>query len=384
MENNGFRIEFINQIARVDKASWDRVASKHHPFVSYAFLHALEASNSVNAESGWQPHHLLIYQNDQLIGMLPLYSKTHSYGEYVFDFAWANAYHQHGLEYYPKLVATIPFTPVTGSRLMLSGAVDHNALLPLILDALKEFVSQQAHSSLHWLFVDESTSKELSENGLLQRRSVQFQWFNRGYNDFTDFLSHFTARRRKSIRKERQKMTSSQISVQRVSRQHITDEQMVFFYQCYRQTYRKRSGHDGYLTEAFFNMLLKDLSDNLLLVIALRDERPIASALYLFDEHQLCGRYWGSMEDVDGLHFECCYYQGIEFCIERGIKSFNPGTQGEHKILRGFEPIFCYSNHCLQEPAFHHAIERFLQQETPEIKQYKDNAASLLPFKQST
>ena len=185
------------------------------------------------------------------------------------------------------------------------------------------------------------------------------------------------------MKKERLKITTEGIKVVRLYGNNLTQENMRFFYDCYKQTYLKRSGHDGYLTEVFFQQIFKDLPHNLMLVIALKDEQPIASSLFVFDQNQLCGRYWGALEEIDNLHFECCYYQGIEFCIEQNINQFNPGTQGEHKILRGFEPIYCYSNHSLKELAFHEAVERFIQQETTQIQQYKINAEKLLPFKQT-
>lgn len=382
MENATFQFEFVHSLSQVNAKDWDRLANAYHPFNSYAFLSALETSGSVNVESGWQPHHLLIYQKDRLVGMLPLYRKTHSYGEYVFDFAWANAYHQHGLSYYPKLVSAIPFTPVTGERLILDNELSIVQILPDLLHELQTLSESLELSSFHCLFVPEQTSQVLLQNGLPQRKSVQFQWFNRSYQSFNHFLQSLTARRRKSIKKERQKVTQTDVEINRVTGTDISQEKMDFFYQCYRQTYLKRSGHDGYLTQDFFTQILSSMPENLMLVIASQGQQPIAAALYVHNEHQLCGRYWGALKELDGLHFECCYYQGIEFCIENNIPSFNPGTQGEHKILRGFEPIFCYSNHWLREPAFHHAIERFVEQESPEINRYKTQAAELLPFKQ--
>ncbi len=382
MENSAFQFEFIQSISKVNAADWDRLAGDLPPFISYAFLSALESSRSVGFETGWQPQHLLIYQNERLVGMLPLYSKTHSYGEYVFDFAWANAYHQHGLAYYPKLVSAIPFTPVTSERLILDERLSSEELIPDILQELRLFVEEKGYSSLHCLFLPMEMSKTLETNKLVQRRSVQFQWFNREYSDFNAFLLSLTARRRKSIRKERQKVGNANVQVSRICGDQMNAEHMDFFYQCYRQTYLKRSGHEGYLTKAFFDQILQNMAANLMLVIAQIGQEPVAAALYIYNKNQLCGRYWGALRDVDGLHFECCYYQGIEFCIEKNIASFNPGTQGEHKILRGFEPIYCYSNHWLKEPAFHHAITKFVEQESPEITRYKEQAAELLPFKQ--
>jgi predicted N-acyltransferase len=378
-----YTFKFSTSIEKIGQTVWDDLANGNSPFCQYPFLHALETSGSVGADSGWLPFHCVIYQNFEPVGILPLYKKTHSYGEYVFDFAWANTYKQHGINYYPKLVGAIPFTPVTGARLMLSGEVDKQQLLPALCKEITEQLTLSGMSSMHWLFVEQDISQLLHQHGQVQRHTVQFQWFNRQYSSFEDYLSHFNSRKRKNVKKERLKVTSDDVKVVRLHGDNLSKDNMHFFYHCYKQTYLKRSGHDGYLTETFFQQLFKDLRHNLMLVIALKNERPIASALFIFDHNQLCGRYWGALEEVQNLHFECCYYQGIEFCIEQNIAKFNPGTQGEHKILRGFEPIYCYSNHSLKELAFHEAVERFIQQENIQIAEYKNNAEKLLPFKQS-
>lgn len=378
-----YTFKFNTSIETIGQTIWDCLADGHSPFCQYPFLHALETSGSVGGETGWQPFHLVIYQNSEPVGILPLYKKTHSYGEYVFDFAWANTYRQHGINYYPKLVAAIPFTPVTGARLMLSAEVDKQQLLPTLCKEFTHQLTLSGMSSMHWLFVEQDISQLLHQHGQVQRQTVQFQWFNRHYSSFEDYLTHFNSRKRKNVKKERIKIINEGIKVVRLHGDNLTEENMRFFYHCYKQTYLKRSGHDGYLTEVFFQHIFENSHHNLMLVIALKDDQPIASALFIFDQNQLCGRYWGSLEEVHNLHFECCYYQGIEFCIEQNIAKFNPGTQGEHKILRGFEPIYCYSNHSLKELAFHEAVERFIQQENVQIEQYKNNAEKLLPFKQT-
>jgi predicted N-acyltransferase len=374
--------KFSTSIEQIGQTVWDGLAKGNSPFCQYSFLHALETSGSVGGKSGWQPFHLVIYQDFEPVGVLPLYKKTHSYGEYVFDFAWANTYRQYGVNYYPKLVSAIPFTPVTGARLMLNDNVNKQQLLPVLCQEINNQLALSGMSSMHWLFVEQDISQLLQDHGQLQRQAVQFQWINRQYSSFEDYLTHFNSRKRKNVKKERIKVTAEGVKVVRLNGDRLTEEKMRFFYHCYKQTYLKRSGHDGYLTEAFFLQIFKDLHHNLMLVIAFKDEQPIASALFVFDQNQLCGRYWGTLEEIHNLHFECCYYQGIEFCIEQNIAQFNPGTQGEHKILRGFEPIYCYSNHSLKEMAFHEAVGRFIQQETPQIEQYKNNAEKLLPFRQ--
>jgi predicted N-acyltransferase len=383
ISSSKYTFKFSTSIEKVGQIVWDDLANGSSPFCQYHFLHALETSGSVGGNSGWQPFHLVIYLNSEPVGILPLYKKNHSYGEYVFDFAWANTYRQYGVNYYPKLVSAIPFTPVTGTRLMLNDKVDKQELLPILCNEISKQLALYGMSSMHWLFVEQDISQLLHEQGQVQRQAVQFQWFNRQYSSFEDYLMHFNSRKRKNVRKERLKVITEGIKVVRLYGDNLTEKNMHFFYNCYKQTYLKRSGHDGYLTEVFFQQIFRDLHHNLMLVIALKDGQPIASALFVFDQNQLCGRYWGALEDIDNLHFECCYYQGIEFCIERNIAKFNPGTQGEHKILRGFEPIYCYSNHSLKELAFHDAVERFIQQENIQIQEYKNNAEKLLPFKQA-
>lgn len=373
--------EFIANIENIGQEVWQDFVFQNYPFCQYQFLHALEKSNSVGIESGWLPQHLVIYANKKIVGLVPLYKKSHSYGEYVFDFAWANTYKQYGLNYYPKLVNAIPFTPVTGSRILCKPHTDLEELSRVACRIIADKLKIDGLSSMHWLFVDKDLSQILASQNQLPRRSVQFQWFNRNYHSFEDFLLAMNSRKRKSIRTERNKIYNAGLIVERFYAADLTTEHMAFFYQCYQQTYLKRSGHSGYLTEAFFTQIFETMHEQLLIVIASKNNIPVASALFFYDDEQLNGRYWGAIEDVNNLHFECCYYQGIEFCIEHNIKQFNPGTQGEHKILRGFEPIYCYSNHQLKERAFHDAVGRFIEEETLSIDQYKLEAEKLLPFK---
>ncbi len=382
MPDHPYQFEFVDSVHKINPLRWNELARNAGPFLQHAFFTALEDSQSIGNQSGWQPHHLIIYENHLLVGILPLFIKSHSYGEYVFDFAWANAYQQHDLHYYPKLVNAIPFTPVSGCRLLSDPTIPQAILYPLIVNHLKAHIEELQFSSYHSLFNLVDASQHYQQLGLPLRHSVQFQWFNKHYADFDDFLSHFTARRRKSVKNERKKVFANNIQILRLTGNNIAPEDMTFFYHCYCQTYLKRSGHSGYLSQAFFDLLLQTMADNVQLVIATKDGVRCAGALYLFDQQQLCGRYWGALEEVSGLHFECCYYQGIDFCIENSINSFNPGTQGEHKILRGFEPIYCYSNHWLKDPRFQQAIEHFIHQESSELKEYKQRASRLLPFKQ--
>lgn len=373
--------KFISSITEIEPDVWQSLITSDYPFVQYDFLLALEASNSIGKDTGWLPYYYLVHDNDQLVAALPLYKKHHSMGEYIFDWAWADAYRRYGFEYYPKLTAGIPFTPVTGPRILSREDLDDTTLSWMLQDLASHCDSEQL-SSIHFLFADNQTSTRIQKQGWQQRHSVQFQWHNRQYQSFDDFLSYFSSRKRKNVKKERAKVLAQGITIKRLTHNEISTDDISFFYHCYQQTYLKRSGHGGYLSLAFFEHLHQQMRQNLMLVVASYQEQPVAAALYFRDSTQLYGRYWGAIADVKDLHFECCYYQGIEFAIAEGIQVFNPGTQGEHKIQRGFEPITCYSNHWLAAPEFRPAITHFLEQETQHLKDYKREAALLLPFKE--
>lgn len=372
-----YSFRFINTLSEVDPAEWNALCPSANPFLDYRFLHALEKSKCVGDDTGWQPYHLVIEARDSLVAAVPGYIKTHSYGEYVFDHSWANAYHQHGKAYYPKWIAAIPFTPVTGPRILTKHA-PQMAIQDAIQQGLKQLENKV--SSLHWLFANEQTSKTLAPSSYLNRYSVQFQWHNYDYSCFDDFLSALTSRKRKSIKKSRKQLVDASVYIKRKTHDDITDEDIAHFIQCYKQTYMKLSGHEGYLTNGFFEMLFDTMREHLMLVVAYSDATPIASALFFYDENGLYGRYWGALEEISGLHFACCYFEGIEFAIEKNIPIFNPGTQGEHKILRGFEPIFCHSHHHLFAEPFHQAVGRFLDDERHHIIDYYTQAKTVLPF----
>ncbi|NDW14732.1 GNAT family N-acetyltransferase [Alteromonas genovensis] len=376
-----------DSIASISKAQWNSLAENAGPFLQFEFLHALETSKCCGEESGWRPFHVTVEHDGHIVMAIPGYLKTHSYGEYVFDHAWANAYHQHGIDYYPKWISAVPFTPVTGKRLLIKeGLTCSPALLAQIADTLSAQCQSRYKehiSSLHWLFVSDSENNLLTkEHHYLTRHSVQFQWHNYGYTHFDDFLNALTSRKRKSISKTRKKLTENGIQFSHYSGSDITPERLAFFVKCYQSTYLKRSGHLGYLNTAFFETLVSTMSERLLIVTAIEHGNPVASALFFHDESGLYGRYWGALKDIDSLHFACCYFEGIAFAINNKLTHFNPGTQGEHKILRGFEPIYCQSKHQLFEPAFHDAVANFLQQENEHIAHYFNQAQNALPFNQ--
>lgn len=340
-----------------------------YPFLDKAYLGALENSGAVTAERGWTPCHLALED-----AWLPLYARSHSRGEYVFDFSWAEAYQRHGLAYYPKLVTAIPYTPVTGPR--WHGSPDPRQLW----DAVQAQMVETGASGWHLLFPDQPSREALEELPLVARQACHFRWLNRDYRDFDDYLARFQSRKRKNLRKERQRVWDQAVTVQRIPGPAVTLDQWRVFYQCYASTYLKR-GQYPYLDESFFLQLSKKLAPQILLVLAYRKDRPVAAALYFQDSQQLYGRYWGCLEEVDGLHFELCYYQGIEYAIERGLQVFDPGVQGEHKILRGFEPVITWSLHHLREPAFQNAIANFCKEEAEHVQRYRDEAMTLLPFR---
>lgn len=389
-----YSLKSFSSIAQIGKDSWQIAFANGGPTLQYSFLLALEESHSVGTKTGWTPHFIGVYKEAQLVALLPGYKKSHSYGEYIFDHAWANAYAQHGFNYYPKWICAVPFTPITKQRIGFidSGAdtteptankINRAAIIGFIGQTLPEYITKQGFSSAHFLFVNQTENILLNtETKLSQRWSLQFEWQNQYYVDFAHYLSYMVSRKRKSIKKERQKITQQGIKVKQHFGTKLKPEHMAFFYECYKITYLKRSGHEGYLTQDFFTRLYTEMPEHILLVIAYEDERPIAAAFFLYDATELYGRYWGSLAEADGLHFECCYYQGIEFAIQQNIQRFNPGTQGEHKILRGFAPTFCHSYHLLHNPDFAHAVEDFVQREKPAIQAYKLQCDELLPFRQ--
>ena len=375
------KVKFLKSINEVSAEDWNTITGVDYPFMRYEFLHALEMSGATCNETGWVVHHALVYQNQQWVAVMPLYLKYHSYGEYVFDFQWAEAYERHGYDYYPKLISAIPFTPATGPRLCVRSGFQKKVILESLIKAIKEYSYTEKISSWHYLFPNEINSGELESFSVPQRTGVQFHWFNNNYETFDDFLLDFNSRKRKNLKKERKKVVEQNLKIERLEGCQITDEIWQRFYHFYQLTYAKRSGHGGYLGIEFFIELGKQMPEQLMMVLAKKNDRIIAAALNLKDSTTLYGRYWGCYEEYDFLHFEACYYQGIEYCIEQGLERFDPGAQGEHKIQRGFRPVYTYSNHFIKDERFRNAINSFLKDEKPYIKEYYQDAESYLPFK---
>lgn len=376
---------FLTSISELEPTLWDALFEGGNPFVRHAFLRALEQSGSVTDETGWQPIHLVLEQAEQVVAAMPLYLKSHSYGEFVFDWGWAEAYRRNGLEYYPKLLTAVPFSPVMGPRVGTAPGVELAEVLPAVVTAVRGLAGSMHASGWHLLFPDEHLAGQITGSGLasslLRREDVQFQWRNRDYTSFEAFLGSLRSSRRKQVRRERRRVAEQGIDLARLTGDAITVEDWRDFYRCYRATYEKRSGHGGYLNQDFFNQLLESLRDRLMLVVARRGDRLAGSALFLFDQERLYGRYWGAVENVDCLHFEACFYQGIEFCIERGLQVFDPGTQGEHKLMRGFEPTRTVSWHWLSDQRFQAALADWLEREQQGIADYEGSAREFLPFR---
>ena len=381
-----FSIEVVEFLRHVPDHFW---SSQSTPFMQRAFWLALEESGAIGAQAGWFGQHLMLYRDDQLIAVLPLFVKTHNRGEYVFDHPWAQAYARHGLDYYPRLVTSVPFTPVTGSRVLLANDVSLAEVLPTLLHGVQSLAQKFGASSWHGLFLDSSfllayQHAALSDSKmpkLAERINVQFLWENKDYSDFAAFLDVLTAKRRKSIRVEREKVAAQGMTCRWLEGNEICQNDWQFFYQCYQNTYHIR-GQKPYLTLEFFTQLGATMPDSLALVIAQdADQNPIAAALFFKDEQTLYGRYWGAIRDVDSLHFEVCYYQGIEYAIRHHLHWFDPGTQGEHKLIRGFAPVLTYSMHWLAEPAFMAAVTDFTVRERVGVEAYFEEAKGCLPYK---
>ncbi|MGZ9042931.1 MAG: GNAT family N-acetyltransferase [Telluria sp.] len=374
-----YRTHIVSSLAEIGQAAWDGLVAKQdkpNPFLSYAFLHALHESGSASEDTGWQPQYMALYDGDELAAAMPLYVKFHSYGEYVFDWAWADAYERNGLEYYPKLLSAIPFTPVTGPRLM---AVDAGARAALV-QVLRSTQKASGVSSTHILYPPEEEAQQLAEAGYMLRSGVQFHWLNPGYRDFDEFLATLERKKRKNINAERRKVKEAGVTMRRVRGIDALEADWRLFHRCYRHTYAAHHS-TPYLNLEFFLRIGRTMPENILLIVAERDGSPVASSMVIHNEDTLFGRYWGELEHVPCLHFETAYYQPLEFCIEQKIAVFEGGAQGEHKMARGFLPTRTWSAHWLAHEAFSDAIERFLERESGGIESYIDELNERNPFR---
>ena len=401
MLENDYVTRVLNSPAEVPATAWnalmaDQGGYARHPFMRHEYLAALHHSGSALPRTGWTPRWFTLWQGDEVVAACALYLKSHSYGEYVFDWAWANAYEQHALRYYPKAVVAAPFTPVPGPRLLARSPAARQALV----QAVAQWCASEGLSSLHLLFVSEDDLKACTDAGLMPRHTVQFHWHNQtpddgtaspsAFTDFGHFLASLSQDKRKKIRQERRKVQEAGVKFRWARGSDITEADWDFFYRCYERTYLEH-GNAPYLTRDFFMRMAQTLPEHWLLFIAEREGRAIASSLIGLGLHGeegkatvAFGRYWGALERVDCLHFEACYYQPIEWCIAHGVQRFEGGAQGEHKMARALLPLMTHSAHWLAHPAFADAVQRFLDREGAGVQHYLDDLRQRSPFRQGS
>lgn len=370
-----------SSIAEIAADDWNRLCGTEYPFLRHEFLSLAEQTRCVSAEQGWTPRHLSITERGRVRAAMPLYEKSHSWGEFVFDWAWANAYEQAGLSYYPKLVSAVPFTPAPSRRLLLADTDDTEAAGRLI-DGAVELAMQSECSSLHVLFPTADEIGLLESAGLLTRKDCQFHWKNRGYRTFDDFLATFNSAKRKKAKRDRRRAAENGIQFRRLKGHEMDDSHWSIVHTLISRTFMRR-GSLPYFNEEFFRSVGRQLPDNILVILAEKDANAVAAAVFFDSEDVLYGRYWGSNGHYDALHFETCYYQGIEYCIDTGKQVFEPGTQGEHKISRGFSPVTTWSAHWLAHPEFADAISKYLDHESRHVERYMAAVDSRSPYKSS-
>lgn len=371
-------VQITDSLSRIAPAQWDALLPDDQPFLRHAFLSALEDSGSLGPRSGWRPEHLLLRDEGGLIAAMPAYRKWHSYGEYVFDHAWADACRRAGIAYYPKLLAAVPFSPVSGARILAASAEAGRQLL----SALPGHIDSEGLSSVHVNFTDTFADSLLaSEPGWLQRYGCQFHWRNREYRDFQDFLDALSSRKRKQMRKEREQVAGQGIEFEWLEGHQLSEALWDFVYACYSNTYEVR-GQSPYLTREFFSLVAERMPESIRVVVARQGSRPVAMAFSLIGGDSFYGRYWGCLAEYDRLHFETCFYQGMDFAIAHGLQRFDAGAQGEHKLIRGFEPVITHSWHYLSHPGLKDAVSEFLEQERNGILAYAEDARGALPYRQ--
>ncbi|WP_288376287.1 GNAT family N-acetyltransferase [uncultured Pseudomonas sp.] len=357
--------------------SWDALVPAGQPFLRHAFLSALEDSGSVSRQTGWAAEHLVLERDGEVRALLPAYRKWHSFGEYVFDHGWADACERAGIAYYPKLLGAVPFSPVSGPRLLSADPAD--ALL--LLQALPEYLVKGELSGAHINFTDSSLDEQmLGQPGWMERLGCQFHWRNRGYRDFQDFLDTLSSRKRKQVRKEREQVAGQGIDFQWLRGDELDQARWDFVYRCYANTYAVRR-RAPYLTREFFSLLAERMPEALRVVVARQNGRDVAMALSLVGGDSFYGRYWGCLDEFDRLHFETCFYQGMDYAIAEGLQRFDAGAQGEHKLIRGFEPVLTRSWHYLRHAGLRRAVDEFLAQERDGVRAYAEQAREMLPYR---
>ena len=371
---------FCSSLSNIKSSNWNECVGNDHPFLQYEFLYALEKSNSANSKTGWQPYHYIEQENDKIIALCPLYIKNHSFGEYIFDHSWADAYHRYGINYYPKLQSAIPFTPVTGDRIVLNKSVKNKKGKQVqVINNMIEEAKKINVSSLHFNFVNDVSNWNKIDN-IMVRSGIQFHWNNNEYKNFNDFLNDLSSRKRKIIRRERQCIENNNLTVKLLNGDDIKEEHINFFYDCYLDTTGRKWG-STYLTKEFFFEILHNFRNKILLIMAYQEDKMVASAINFLSKTHLYGRLWGSKYEVPFLHFELCYYQAIEYAIQNKIQIVEAGAQGEHKLQRGYAPTKTWSAHWIKDQEFSKAIQNFLDNESQLIDNQKEKLEDYLPFK---
>lgn len=375
-----FSARTVASISEIDHRAWDDLAAAtghpYNPFTSHAFLAALEKSQSVGVEAGWVPMHLVLENEGAMVGAAPLYMKSHSQGEYIFDHHWADAYERAGGRYFPKLLCAAPFTPVTGPR-ALAATLPHKKALGA---AMIQIAEQIGASSVHVNFIEEEYSDAISNLTYLARTGTQYHWFNRNYRSFDDFLATLSSRKRKAVKKERRLATENGLTIRSLRGNEIQEHHWHAFWEFYQDTGMRKWGHP-YLTRFFFSEIAMSMRDDLLMIVAERDGTPIAGALNFIGGDTLYGRYWGCTEHHSCLHFEICYHRAIDYAIEHGLKCVEAGAQGEHKIARGYEPVMTHSAHWIADPSFRQAIQHYLENERSHCEAEHEALAQFTPYK---
>lgn len=373
-------ISIIGAINEVSSDEWNQLVDNDNPFACFEFLNALEQHHCVGQNHGWLPQHILIKENNTLIGASPMYLKNNSYGEFVFDWAWADAYHRSGIEYYPKLVTSIPYTPATGQRFLINDLNRFEEISQLIISSGLQHAKSLGVSSMHWLFTNKTDTEQLENNNLMLRLGCQFHWQNNNYNDFEHYLSFFNSKNRKKIKRERKQVQQQDIEIEIRSGLEMTDSLWETYHSFYSSTFDKKSGM-ATLSLDFFKSIGQTMPNNVLVLFAKHNNEYVASAFCIRGDKTLYGRHWGCSEEFDSLHFELCYYQGLEYCINNNLQRFEPGAQGEHKIYRGFLPSKTWSAHWVSHPEFDTVIRKHVAHEQEGMHHYIKDMQSHSPFK---
>ncbi|MEJ1965134.1 MAG: GNAT family N-acetyltransferase [Gammaproteobacteria bacterium] len=374
------RAEVHKSIDDIDLSEWNALGGTHSPFLRHEFLAALEHTGCVGKRTGWAPSYVTLSDAEGIAAAAPVFAKSHSRGEFVFDWGWADAYQRVGLDYYPKLSVAVPFTPATGPRLLVRPGLDAGQTSAVLLSSIESLAEQNSLSSAHALFVNEADRETCERAGWLLRRDCQFHWTNRDYADFDAFLETFTAEKRKKARRERRRVAEAGVTFDTHLGGEMDSRLLDRVYAFHRDTFR-RHGHEPYLTRAFFTEIARTLPEALMVKVAQASGEAIACAIFFQSSDTLYGRYWGAGADLHSLHFETCYHQGVDYCIERGLKRFEPGTQGEHKVARGFEPTLTWSAHFITDSRFRAAIDDYLVREGPSIDAYAEEIREHVPFR---